>query len=132
MTILLDTSAYSLFDRNNKEVVDAVRFASEILMTPAVLAELYYGFLRGNHRQQNFGDLEGFLESPRVRVVSLGAHTADRYARIRLELRKQGSPIPMNDIWIAASALEYSAELITSDKHFTYIPFLKVKHIARD
>jgi tRNA(fMet)-specific endonuclease VapC len=56
-----------------------------------------------------------------VEMLQIGAITADRYSRIAAQLRQQGTPIPTNDIWIAAQTVENGAELITTDKHFEKI-----------
>jgi len=65
--------------------------------------------------------LTRFLEHEAVEVVPVADVTADRYSRIALQLRRQGTPIPSNDIWIAAQAMEYGAELLTSDRHFEHV-----------
>jgi predicted nucleic acid-binding protein len=76
----------------------------------------------GRQREVNLRELEEFQSSPRVRVVHVGKETAKRYAHIYAHLRSVGRPIPTNDLWIAASAMEHSAELVTADAHFLYVP----------
>jgi tRNA(fMet)-specific endonuclease VapC len=66
-------------------------------------------------------DLNNFLEHESVNLVEVGKITADRYSRIAAQLKRQGTPIPGNDIWIAAQTMEHGAELITSDLHFERI-----------
>ena len=68
--------------------------------------------------------------SPRVKVVPTTAETAERYARIYAYLRSQGRPIPTNDLWIAASAMEHGAELITLDHHFQNMPQIAIHHLT--
>jgi len=66
-------------------------------------------------------DMEEFLAQVTVHQIPLGEITADRYSRISVQLKRQGTPIPTNDIWIAAQAMEHGAELLTSDRHFEQI-----------
>ena len=115
---LLDTSAYSAFKRGDRDLKHWVREASEILLSPVVLGELRAGFLKGSETERNLTELSSFLESPRVSVVTVDEETAERYAVILRSLRKAGRPIPTNDIWIAASAMQHGAKLVTCDPHF--------------
>jgi predicted nucleic acid-binding protein len=119
--IALDTSAYSAFKRGHREVVDHIRRAREILLPSVVLGELLGGFEAGSHSRRNRDELGLFLESPRVRPVPLGQATAERYALIYASLRRAGRPLPTNDLWIAASAMEHGAELVTLDRDFTHV-----------
>jgi tRNA(fMet)-specific endonuclease VapC len=120
--ILLDTSAYSAFFRGHAGVVQEVRTAGEILFSPVVLGELHAGFRRGTHRQRNEHELEAFLTSPRVNTLVIDSETALRYAEIVTFLRRSGTPIPTDDVWIAASAMQSGATLLTTDAHFDRIP----------
>jgi len=119
--IALDTSAYSAFKRGHRDVVDHVRRAQEILLPSVVLGELLGGFEAGSQARRNRDELDLFLESPRVRPVTLGQATAERYAVIYASLRTAGHPLPTNDLWIAASAMEHGAELVTLDRDFTHV-----------
>ena len=119
--ILLDTSAYSAFMRNHLGVVDRVQTATTIVVTPVVLGELHAGFLKGTLSQENRHLLEEFLASTRVELVVLDEETSLRYAEILRELRRMGTPIPTNDIWIAASAKQHGLYVLTTDAHFEHI-----------
>lgn len=121
MKILLDTSAYVGFKRKIEEVVDIIASAESILFSPIVLGELMFGFRNGNRFKENMVDLNNFLEHEVVEFIQIGKTTSDRYSRIALHLKRQGTPIPSNDIWIAAQAVEHGAELITLDRHFENI-----------
>lgn len=121
MKILLDTSAYVGFKRNNAELVEIVTGADLILFSSVVLGELLFGFRSGPRFKKNLSDLNRFLAHDAVETVSAGNITADRYSRIAAQLKHQGTPIPTNDIWIAAQTMEYGAELITTDAHFEKI-----------
>ena len=121
MRILLDTSAYVGFKLNAVEPVEMIVKAELILFSPVVLGELMFGFRNGTRFKENMNDLNRFLEHDAVELVQIGKITSDRYARIAAQLKKQGTPVPTNDIWIAAQTMEYGAELITSDQHFKKI-----------
>jgi tRNA(fMet)-specific endonuclease VapC len=124
MKILLDTSAYVGFKVGAHEVVDIIVKSQHIVFSPVVLGELMFGFYNGTRFKQNMEDLNEFLGNEVVQLIPLGEITADRYSRVAHQLRRQGRPIPTNDIWIAAQAMEHGAELITSDGHFEQIPGL--------
>jgi tRNA(fMet)-specific endonuclease VapC len=80
-----------------------------------------FGFRNGTRFKDNMDDLNKFLEHEAVELVPIGKITSDRYSRIAAQLKRQGTPIPSNDIWIAAQTMEHGAELITSDHHFEKI-----------
>ena len=124
MKILLDTSAYVGFKRNVEEAVEIIVSAESILFSPIVLGELMFGFRNGNRLKKNMDDLNNFLQHEVVNIVQIGKITSDRYSRIAFHLKRQGTPIPSNDIWIAAQAMEHGVELITSDRHFENIASL--------
>jgi tRNA(fMet)-specific endonuclease VapC len=121
MKILLDTSAYVGFKRNAVEAVEIVVKAELIVFSPVVMGELMLGFRNGTRFKENMKDLDRFLNHEVVDLLPIGKITSDRYSRIAAKLRQQGTPIPTNDIWIAAQAMELGAELITSDQHFDKI-----------
>ena len=116
--ILLDTSAYSAFKRGHDNIRTILQEADDITVTPVVLGELYAGFARGRHRRKNERELRLFLSSPRVRLVSIDDETAERYAVVVNGLRSAGTPIPTNDVWIAASAMQYGVAIVTTDEHY--------------
>ncbi len=118
MRILLDSNAYSGMMRGDGQISAMVRDATEVLMSAVVLGELLYGFRNGTRFERNAADLRSFLDSPYVSLVPVGPVTADRYSRIAAALRAKGSPIPTNDVWIAAHAMETGADLVSGDRHF--------------
>ena len=127
---MLDTSAYSAFKRGNPEAIDLLRKAPDILLPVIVLGELWSGFESGSKRETNRHELDAFLSSPRVLVVQAGIETAARYAVIHAYLRANGRPIPTNDLWIAALAMEHGIALFTADAHFLQLPQILVSHIS--
>ena len=118
MRILLDSNAYSGMMRGDGQISAMVRDATEVLMSAVVIGELLYGFRNGSRFERNAADLRSFLDNPYVSLVSVGAVTADRYSRIAAALRAKGRPIPTNDVWIAAHAMETGADLVSADRHF--------------
>ena len=125
--ILLDTSAYSAALRGEARMVETGREADEISLSAVILGELKAGFARGRHREKNAQELARFLVSPRVRVLEVDEETSDRYAVILNSLRSSGTPIPTNDVWIAATAMQHGLRVVTTDQHF-----LKVRQILVD
>ena len=118
MRILLDSNAYSHLKRGHSRAAEIVRASEEILLSTVVIGELLYGFRRGSRLDRNLQELQAFIDSPYVTVAPVSYTTADRYARIAAKLRARGRPIPSNDIWIAAHALETGADLLSADRHF--------------
>ena len=125
--LLLDTSAYSAFIQGNSEAVAAVQTAEALFLSPVVIAELLAGFGGGRRRAENESGLEKFLAGPRSSVVDVDRETATRYALILNSLRAAGTPIPTNDIWIAASAMQHGLELLTADAHFAKVAQIIVR-----
>ncbi len=121
MRVLLDSNAYSLLMRGHREVAGLVRRAEEVMFSAVVVGELMYGFRRGTHFERNAADLRSFLDSPYSSFVEVGPVTADRYSRIAAALRAKGRPIPTNDVWIAAHAMETGADLVSADGHFEHV-----------
>jgi tRNA(fMet)-specific endonuclease VapC len=121
MKIMLDTSAYVGFKRNTAEAVEIIVKSELIVFSPVVVGELMFGFRNGTRFKENMDDLDRFLDHEAVDLLPIGKITSDRYSRIAAKLKQQGTPIPTNDIWIAAQAMEHGAELITSDRHFDKI-----------
>lgn len=120
--VILDTSAYSALLRGNPSVMRAVQEADEVTFTPVVLGELYAGFLLGKQEKRNREVLSEFVATPRVKMREIDGETAERYAAIFAYLREKGTPIPTNDLWIAASAMQHGLKIITTDEHYLKIP----------
>ncbi len=130
MKILLDTNAYSALRRGHEAVVDAVRQSERVLFSSIVAGELLFGFRNGSRVDENTRALEDFLQDPFVRLLPVTWVTADLFGHISADLRKQGKPIPTNDIWIAAHAMEEGADLLSSDRHFENIGGLSWRPFA--
>jgi predicted nucleic acid-binding protein len=120
--VLLDTSAYAAFMRGHPETVRIVREVEEIHLSSVVLGEMLAGFMSGTRNARNRAELARFLESPRVNLIDVDEETAERYAVIFTSLKQAGTPVPTNDLWIAASAMQHGLRLLTLDTHFQKIP----------
>ena len=118
MRVLLDSNAYSQLMRGSHQIAEIVRTAEEVLLSAIVMGELLYGFRSGTRFESNVAELRSFLENPYVSFVPVGPITSDRYSRIATSLRTKGRPIPTNDVWIAAHAMETGADLVSADHHF--------------
>ncbi len=123
--VMLDTNAYTAFMLGAAEVIDVLAHADKLFLNSIVLGELLGGFTAGTREPKNRAELARFLDSPRVEVLPITAQTADSYALVYAGLRRKGQPIPTNDLWIAASALEHGAALLTRDAHFSHIDGLR-------
>ena len=126
MTIVLDTNAYSDFKRGSVSVVQVLESSEDFFFNETATTEIYTDFRLGSRQKQNVDELHQFLDRPGVRVVPIDHGVARRYGDIVAALRYAGTPIPTNDIWIAAVAIEQNGELLTRDEHFNNVPMLRL------
>ena len=119
--ICVDTSAYSHFMRGENSAVAAISAAKWIGIPVVVLGELRTGFLLGDHAAKNETELDKFLEHPLVRILEIDQAASRIYAEIVVALRRSGTPLPTNDIWIASLAAREGATVLTYDQHFRLI-----------
>jgi tRNA(fMet)-specific endonuclease VapC len=124
--ILLDTNAYTRLLAGEGEVLDALSTADTVYMSVFVLGELYAGFSSGSKERENKATLQGFLAKPGVKILNATAETAEVFGHTKSSLRKAGTPLPINDVWIAAHALESGSVLITYDRHFDRVAGLRL------
>jgi tRNA(fMet)-specific endonuclease VapC len=118
---MLDTNAYAALLSGDASVRETLASSSEILVPIFVVGELEAGFRGGTRYAENAAVFQRFLVKPGVRMVMCGHETARIYGEVRDCLKRAGSPVPTNDIWIAASAIEHEAVLLTYDRHFASI-----------
>lgn len=130
MRILLDTNAYTALKRGHEGVAERVRRSERVLLSVVVAGELLFGFRHGARFDRNLTDLEAFLANPHVELVPVTLTSADRFGRVAAALRANGTPIPTNDIWIAAHTMETGAELLSFDHHFAVVPGLVWRHLT--
>lgn len=119
--VLLDTSAYVAFKKNELAIVEIFQNAEVIVISPIVIGELLVGFEGGNRQQKNKMELQQFLESSRVIFYPISIDTGQFFSRIYCHLKIKGKPIPTNDMWIAAQAMEHGCVICTCDLHFSFI-----------
>jgi len=122
----VDSNRYQDFCEGAPQAVHVIRRAAEIMIPFIVLGELRAGFACGTRSYKNEQTLTRFLNSPRVKQLFADEDTTHQYARLFRQLRKQGTPIPTNDLWIAALALQHDLLLFTRDTHFDHLPQLPV------
>jgi predicted nucleic acid-binding protein len=110
--------------RGDARILAVIQRSQAVAVPVVVLGELHSGFRLGNRRAANEELLARFLSKASVRILNVTEEAAVRYAEIDVFLRKKGRPIPRNDVWIAALALEHGLRLLTLDVHFEEIPLL--------
>lgn len=122
MRVALDTHRYVDFARGDESVVEILEHADEVLLPLVVLAELRAGFAVGTRGAHNEGGLRRFLLRAGVSLLFPDEQTTHHYAAIFRQLRQQGTPIPTNDLWIAALVMQHGLVLCTRDAHFDHLP----------
>ncbi len=125
-TLVLDTSAYSHFRRGHEQTLTWMSRAQSIVVPATVVGELHAGFQLGKRVAANQRVLEDFLQEPFTVVASVGEPEARRYGTLFSELKRAGTPIPINDVWIAATTLVAGGRLLTFDQDFCRVPGLDV------
>lgn len=121
MRYCLDTSAYSHFKRGDTQVVELIDRADWIGIPVIVMGELAVGFRLGTRREANEAELSQFVGHPLVEVLPVSEDVVSFYAGIVVDLKDAGTPLPANDIWIAAIAARHGATVLTFDAHFRSI-----------
>jgi tRNA(fMet)-specific endonuclease VapC len=124
LRLVLDTSAYSHFRAGHPRVLDLVAAAEVVLLPVIVIGELEAGFALGRRERENLVLLAEFLREPFVSVLPVTPSVARHYARLFAGLRRAGTPIPINDVWIAATTLDCGGHLLTFDGDFNNLPSL--------
>jgi tRNA(fMet)-specific endonuclease VapC len=125
-TLILDTNAYNRYSAGESGVLDAIHKADIVYMSIFVLGELLYGFKWGTRERENRLLLQKFLAGAKSRILEGTEATSEHFGSLKAHLKKNGTPIPLNDIWIAAQALETGSMLVTFDLHFEQIPGLRI------
>jgi predicted nucleic acid-binding protein len=104
--------------------VERLGECDEVWLPLMVLAAIKAGFYGGAQQHKNEVLLPSFLPKPTVGILLPARETAEHYARLFVQLKRSGTPVPDNNLWIAALALEHELRLITRDDHFKQIPQL--------
>lgn len=124
MRLALDTNRYADLCRGESAIADVVARAAAVFLPFVVLAELRAGFGVGARTRANERTLQRFLAKPGVDILLPTEATTHHYASLYGQLRAQGTPIPTNDLWIAALVLEHGLVLCSRDRHFAHLPQL--------
>lgn len=124
MRLALDTNRYVDLCRGDAAVVDCVARAAQVFLPFVVMGELRAGFRLGRQTRGNERSLQRFLALPKVDVLFASETTTVHYAEVFAQLREQGTPVPTNDMWIAALVQEHRLTLYSRDEHFRHLPQL--------
>ena len=122
MRVALDTNRYVDLCKGVAETVTLLEEAEAVIVPFVVLGELRAGFANGRRQAENERTLRRFLLKDSVDVLFADDQTTHHYAAVFLQLRKQGTPIPTNDIWLAALILQHNLVLHARDRHFDNLP----------
>lgn len=131
MRLCLDTSAYSHFKRGDPAPAEELRTASRVGVPVIVLGELRAGFRQGSRARQNERDLRKFLSQAVVEVLDVDDEASSHFADLVTDLRRRGTPLPTNDVWIAAVALREGMTVLTYGAHFEALPQISVRRLDR-
>jgi len=124
--VVLDTNILIPLLRNVANYTQLFRTYDEVILPSIVVGEYKAGLFATKIGEKNRQSLADYLADPNVRLAPITDRTTDLYAKVYQALRKEGTPIPQNDMWIAASALEHGADLATHDAHYRHVPMLTV------
>ena len=116
--------------RGSEVVVKETRRSERVYFSSIVAGELLYGFRNGNRYADNRSQLSAFLANRFVEFLPVTFDTADRFGIISAALKRKGTPIPTNDVWIAAHALQYGADLVSFDDHYSVVDGLSFLHLS--
>jgi predicted nucleic acid-binding protein len=122
--VALDTNRLTDLFQGDTLLAERLGACEEVWIPLVVLAEIKAGFYGGTQQHRNEILLQELLAKTTVGILLPGRETAEHYARLFVQLRRAGSPVPDNDLWIAALALQHDLLLITRDQHFERIPQL--------
>ena len=123
-SVVLDTNLAVKFLASDRQIQKRVAETDRVIISTIVLGELFYGARRSDRLEENLKRVNDF--AAHSEVIDAGLETARRYGIIKAALRRKGTPIPDNDIWIAALAQQYSAAVATRDAHFDAIEGLEI------
>ncbi|MHB0855299.1 MAG: PIN domain-containing protein [Rectinema subterraneum] len=124
--ILLDTNAYTAFMAGDQHVLSYMVDAEVVYISTIVIGELFAGFYGGDKVLQNKEELKTFLSKDSIKIIDVTMETAEIFGELKSALARKGRMIPLNDIWIAAHAIEYGSKLITYDEHFKNIDGVRI------
>jgi predicted nucleic acid-binding protein len=121
---MIDTNIYIEYLRGNESIKNILDFAEIVAFSVISVGEIITGFYLSKNNKRYFSELDEFFSSERLLIYDIDTETAEFYAKIVCDLKLSGNPIPTNDIWIAALALQHGIKLLTGDDHFKKVPGL--------
>ena len=124
--VILDTNAYVAYLQGDQKILNTLAEADTTFMSIFVLGELYAGFKGGIRKTKNVEILRRFLRKTTVTILNATQETAEIFGTVKNSLKLSGTPIPINDVWIASHALETGSVIVTYDKHFDVVPGVRV------
>ena len=124
--MILDTNGLSAFAEGDTALEPVLRKAAQVAIPVIVLGEYRYGISQSRDRSRYEHWLSAYL--PKFRILDIDQRTTIAYAAVRMELKKAGTPIPSNDVWIAALSRQHSLPVVSRDRHFDAVPGLKRLH----
>lgn len=124
--ILLDTNAYAALFSGDARVLDPLGQAQVVYLSAIVAGELHAGFRGGSRPLENQAQLQQFLQRPTVQELEVTTETAEVFGQVKHELKQAGTPFPLNDVWIAAQAMESGSVVVTFDDHFRQVAGLRL------
>jgi tRNA(fMet)-specific endonuclease VapC len=122
VAVILDTNAVSSLFAGDPALADVLAARSRHHLPVIVIGEYRFGLLRSRHRERLGVLLATLIQESSVLAVDLV--TAEIYSQVREDLRASGRPIPENDVWIAALALQHRQPVVSRDDHFDSVPGL--------
>ncbi len=125
MRVAIDTNRLTDLFKGDADLASYLGTCYEVWLPFVVLGEIKAGFCGGTRQAQNELLLSRLLSRQTVRILYASRETAEQYARLFAQLKRAGKPVPDNDLWIAALALENDLALIARDGHFNQIPQLR-------
>lgn len=122
---LLDTNIVIALFKQDASVIEKLKMASQVYHSSVVIGELYYGAYHSTRKEENTERIEEYVNN--TIILSCDEYTSKVYGQIKANLKKKGTPIPENDIWIAATAIQYDLILVSRDQHFDHINNLSLE-----
>jgi predicted nucleic acid-binding protein len=125
MRIALDTNRLTDLFQGDAALAAFLGACDEVWIPFVVLAEMKAGFYGGARQAHNEALLANLLARETVSILFAGRETTEQYARLFVQLKRAGTPVPDNDLWIAAVVIEHDLALVTRDRHFDKLPQLR-------
>lgn len=123
---LLDTTAIIALQREDTDLKALLGTATDVFIPVVAAGELYFGAYHSQRVEENRQKVAAFIANRLI--LNIDTQTADVYGQLKQRLRAKGRPIPENDVWIAALAVQYNLTLLADDEHFAHVDNLNWRH----